>query len=230
MRVLIGGLKKSSLLDYPDKISAIVFMQGCNFNCGYCHNPGLLNSKEEVHTITSFFEFLEKRKNKLDGVVISGGEATLQQDLIPFIQKIKQMGFLVKLDTNGSKPHVLDELVQKKLVDYIAMDIKAPFEKYSFVTRVNIDIDDIKRSIEIVMNSNIDYEFRTTILSSQLSFNDFEKIGEMIKGAKKYYLQKFEVQSEINDSTLKLEETYSACEFEKIKEIMKKYVQFVDVR
>ena len=174
MRVLIGGLKKTSLLDYPNKISAIVFMQGCNFNCGYCHNPKLLNSKEEVHTVTSFFEFLEKRKNKLDGIVISGGEATLQPDLIPFIKKIKDMGFLVKLDTNGSKFFVLEELLNNKLVDYIAMDIKAPFDKYSFISRVNVNIDDIKKSINIIMNSNVDYEFRTTVVSSQLDFCDFE--------------------------------------------------------
>lgn len=232
MRLLIGGLKKTSLLDYPDKISAIVFMQGCNFNCGYCHNPGLLSkiSKNDIYSTDVFFEFLNKRKGKLDGVVITGGEATLQPDLKPFIQSIKNMGFLVKLDTNGYKPDILENLLADNLLDYIAMDIKAPLEKYSSIVRIDTDVSKIQKSIDIIMSSNVDYEFRTTVLSSMLSFEDFEKIAVLIKGAKKYYLQKFAAESEINDMNLFNNKTYSDEEFFKLKSMLNKYINFVDVR
>lgn len=228
MRFIIGGIQKTSLLDYPDKISAIVFTQGCNFNCGYCHNPELLNSKKDICSTDVFFEFLEKRKGKLDGVVITGGEATLQLDLLEFIKKIKELGFLVKLDTNGYKPDVLEEALT--LVDYVAMDIKAPLEKYSQITNVNVDTTKIKKSIELIMQSGIDYEFRTTVLKSQLIFEDFEKIANLIKGAKKYYLQRFEAKFQINDETLKTQTSYSNEEFEPIIKLLKKQIQKVELR
>lgn len=228
MRFIIGGIQKTSLLDYPDKISAIVFTQGCNFNCGYCHNPELLNSKKDICSPDVFFEFLEKRKGKLDGVVITGGEATLQIDLLPFIKEIKSRGFLVKLDTNGYKPDVLKETL--KLVDYVAMDIKAPLEKYSQITNTEVDTTKIKNSIELIMKSNVDYEFRTTVLKSQLTFEDFEQIAELIKGAKRYYLQKFEASSEINDEKLRTQKSYSNKEFETIIELLKKQIPNVELR
>lgn len=228
MRFIIGGIQKTSLLDYPDKISAIVFTQGCNFNCGYCHNPELLNSKKDIYSTDVFFEFLEKRKGKLDGVVITGGEATLQADLIPFIKEVKSRGFAVKLDTNGYKPEVLEEAL--KLVDYVAMDIKAPLEKYSQITKVEIDTTKIKKSIELIMQSDIDYEFRTTVLKSQLNFEDFEEIAELIKGAKKYYLQKFEAKTQINDENLKTQTSYSNEEFEPIIKMLKKQIKNVELR
>ena len=210
----IGGVQKTSLLDFPDKISAIVFTQGCNFRCGYCHNPELIVLRNEpAWTTAGFFEFLETRKGKLDGVVITGGEPSLQNDLIDFIKDVKSMGFLVKLDTNGTFPDKL----QKSLpyIDYIAMDIKAPLYKYSEITRVNVNCENIQKSIDIIMNCGIDYEFRTTVLKSQLTFGDFEKIGQLIKGAKKYYLQKF-VASKTLDESLMNEITYSNEEFEEI--------------
>lgn len=228
MQFIIGGIQKTSLLDYPDKISAIVFTQGCNFNCGYCHNPELLNSKKDICSPDVFFEFLEKRKGKLDGVVITGGEATLQIDLLPFIKEIKSRGFLVKLDTNGYKPDVLKETL--KFVDYVAMDIKAPLEKYSQITNTEVDTTKIKNSIELIMKSNVDYEFRTTVLKSQLTFEDFEQIAELIKGAKRYYLQKFEASSEINDEKLRTQKSYSNKEFEPIIELLKKQIPNVELR
>ena len=228
LRFIIGGVQKTSLLDFPDKISAIVFAQGCNFNCGYCHNPDLLNPKKDIYSTDVFFEFLEKRKGKLDGVVITGGEATLQPDLIPFIKEVKTKGFAVKLDTNGYRPDVLKEAI--KYVDYVAMDIKAPLEKYSLVTKVNIDTDKIKESINIILNSDIDYEFRTTLLKSKLSYDDFEEIAKLIKGAKRYYLQKFEASSTINDEKLKDETSYSDDEFKEIISILKKHINFCEVR
>lgn len=221
MRFIIGGIQRTSLLDFPDKISAIVFTQGCNFNCGYCHNPDLLNSKKDIYSTDVFFEFLDKRKGKLDGVVITGGEATLQPDLIPFIKEVKSRGFLVKLDTNGYRPDVLKEALE--LVDYIAMDIKAPLEKYSEITNTQIDVEKIKKSINLLRTSNVPYEFRTTVMKSQLSYEDFKKIGELIKGTETYFLQKFEAKTEINDETLKNEVSYSNEEFKEIIDLLKEY-------
>ncbi len=221
MRFIIGGIQKTSLLDFPDKISAIVFTQGCNFNCGYCHNPDLLNSKKDIFSTDVFFEFLEKRKGKLDGVVITGGEATLQPDLIPFIKEIKSRGFLVKLDTNGYRPDVLEQALE--LVDYVAMDIKAPLEKYSDITNTKIETEKILKSIKLLQTSNVPYEFRTTVMKSQLSYDDFKKIGELIKGTQHYFLQKFEAKTAINDETLKTEVSYSNEEFKVIIDILKEY-------
>lgn len=223
----IGGIQKTSLLDFPDKISAIVFTQGCNFRCGYCHNPELIVLKNELLSCEEFFEFLKTRKGKLDGVVITGGEPCLQNDLIDFIKQVKSMGFLVKLDTNGTMPEVLKSALS--YVDYVAMDIKAPIEKYSDIVRVKINPNKIRESISLIVNSGVDYEFRTTVVKSQLSYEDFGKIGELIKGAKRYYLQKF-VPSKTLDETLKNETTYSTEEFEHIKNILNKYVDDVSLR
>lgn len=231
MQFIIGGLKKTSLLDYPHKISAIVFTQGCNFRCGYCHNPGLLKgSKSDSISLESFFEFLSKRQGKLDGVVITGGEPTLQKDLICFIEQIKKMGFLVKLDTNGSNPDVIRKLLADGLIDYIAMDIKAPLDKYHLITNVQLDVEKISQSISLIMGSVIDYEFRTTVISSQLSFNDFNEIGKIISGAKRYFLQKFEVKTEILDNSLSFEKSYSDEEFNLIINLLKKYIDVVGLR
>ncbi len=228
MRFIIGGIQRTSLLDFPDKISAIVFTQGCNFNCGYCHNPDLLNSKKDIYSTDVFFEFLDKRKGKLDGVVITGGEATLQPDLIPFIKEVKSRGFLVKLDTNGYRPEVIEQALP--LIDYIAMDIKAPLKKYSEITKVDINTEKIKQSIQLIMTSNVSYEFRTTVLKSQLDYTDFEEIGKLIQNAEKYYLQKFEAKTAINDETLKEEQTYSNEEFNEIIETLKRYIKKVELR
>ncbi len=224
----IGGVQKTSLLDYPDKISAIVFTYGCNFRCGYCHNPELIVMKNEpAWTIAGFFEFLKTRTGKLDGVGVTGGEPCLQQGLIDFIKQIKDMGFLVKLDTNGTFPSVLKEVLP--FVDYIAMDIKAPLYKYKTITKVNIDTEKIKESINIIMNSGIDYEFRTTVVKSQLNMEDFEAIGELIKGAEKYYLQKF-VPSKILDPNLISEKTYSDNEFCEIIKILSNDIKSIMLR
>ena len=227
---IIGGIQKITLLDYPQKIASIVFTQGCNFCCGYCHNPELLTSENEnLYSPEEYLEFLKTRKGKLDGVVITGGEPTIQSGLKNYIKAIKELGFLVKLDTNGTNPQILKELLEENLIDYIAMDIKAPLEKYSVVTRVNTDTKRIEESINIILNSSIDYEFRTTVIKSQLSEQDFEQIGKLIKGAKKYYLQKF-VPSKILNENLRTEETYTNEEFTHICEKLKKYVKVTDFR
>ena len=227
---IIGGIQKTTLTDFPKKVAAIVFTQGCNFRCGYCHNPELLNfTSTEQYKISDFIEFLKTRKGKLDGVVITGGEPTLQTGLYNFIKAVKSLGFAIKLDTNGTNPDILKKLINDCLLDYIAMDIKSPLEKYSKIINVDIDISKIKKSINIIKESNIDYEFRTTVLKSQLSYDDFEKIGKLLYGAKRYYLQKF-VCSKIYDKNLQNETSYTNAEFDKICNILKKYIKFVDYR
>lgn len=217
--MIIGGLQKTSLLDFPEKIAAIVFTMGCNFRCGYCHNPELINGEAKIEEV---FEFLKTRQGKLDGVVITGGEPCLQKDLPEFIKQVKELGFAVKLDTNGSFPEMLEKVLPD--LDYVAMDIKAPLEKYSQIVNVDVDTSKIMKSIEILKNGGVDYEFRTTVVKSQLSFEDFEKIGQLIQGAPRYYLQKF-VASKILDKSLENEKTYSTEEFERIIDILKPYVK-----
>ena len=226
----LGGIQKNSLIDFPQKVAAIVFTQGCNFRCGYCHNPELLEFSEKTDfDANCFFNFLKTRIGKLDGVVITGGEPTLQSDLYDFIKEIKALGFAVKLDTNGTNPVVTEKLLKENLLDYIAMDIKAPLEKYREITDVNVDTKKIKQSIKLIMNSFIDYEFRTTVLKSQLSFEDFNNIGEMIKGSKKYYLQKFQA-SKIYNTKLITAVTYSDEELNSICDMLRKNISFVDYR
>lgn len=217
--MIIGGLQKTSLLDFPEKIAAIVFTMGCNFRCGYCHNPELITGGVKIEEV---FEFLKTRQGKLDGVVITGGEPCLQKDLPEFIKQVKELGFAVKLDTNGSFPEMLEKVLPD--LDYVAMDIKAPLEKYSQIVNVDVDTSKILKSIEILKNGGVDYEFRTTVVKSQLSFEDFEKIGQLIQGAPRYYLQKF-VASKILDKGLENEKTYSTEEFERIIDILKPYVK-----
>jgi pyruvate formate lyase activating enzyme len=229
MSFTIGGLQKTSLLDYPDKISCIVFTCNCNFRCGYCHNPELFAQKSPALTVPDFFNFLKTRKGKLDAVVITGGEPTLQSGLKEFAKKIKESDFLIKLDTNGTNPKVIEDMLDENLLDYIAMDIKAPLEKYQKIANAPCNTLKIQKSIDLIMNSGIDYEFRTTVVKSQLNFEDFQKIGELIKGAEKYYLQKF-IPSKILDNSLYGEKSYSNEEFEKICKMLKKYVQEVDFR
>lgn len=230
MSFKLAGLQKTTFIDYPEKIACIVFTQGCNFRCGYCHNPELFEHKEPVLSVPAFFEFLNKRKGKLDGVVITGGEPTLHgKDLIEFIKEVKSLGFLVKLDTNGTHPDVLQELLNENLLDYIAMDIKAPLAKYKTITQTDIDTKIIKKSIDMIMNSGVDYEFRTTIVKSQLSVEDLRQIGELIQGAKRYYMQKF-LATKILDETLMSEESYTDEEFKNLRTILEEYVDFVDYR
>lgn len=230
MSFKLAGLQKTTFIDYPEKIACIVFTQGCNFRCGYCHNPELFENKEPVLSVPAFFEFLNKRKGKLDGVVITGGEPTLHgKDLIEFIKEVKSFGFLVKLDTNGTHPDVLQELLNENLLDYIAMDIKAPLTKYKTITQTDIDTKIIKKSIDMIMNSGVDYEFRTTIVKSQLSVEDLRQIGELIQGAKRYYMQKF-LATKILDETLMSEESYTDEEFKNLRTILEEYVDFVDYR
>ena len=185
----IFGLDKFSLLDYPGKVSAIIFLSGCNMNCSYCYNSDLIKMSESNYSEDKIFEFLNSRVDKIDGVVITGGEPTLNNDLYDFIEKIKKIGFLVKLDTNGSNPETIKKLIDNNLIDYVAMDIKTSLNKYNSVTNVNIDINKIIESIDLIKSSKIDHEFRTTVYNIHVE-NDLIEIAKMISPSK-YFLQDF---------------------------------------
>lgn len=193
--MIFGGLQKTTLIDYPKKVAATVFTVGCNFYCPFCHNPELVNpiliKKQPIISEKEVLEFLKERQGMLEALCITGGEPTLQKDLKNFIKKVKKLNYLVKLDTNGSNPFILKELIKEKLVDYVAMDIKAPLEKYHLYTKGVNFTQEIKHSINILKNSSIDYEFRTTLDPLNLTENDILKIAELIKGAEAYYLQRF---------------------------------------
>lgn len=195
--MLIAGLNKTTLLDYPGRVAATVFTGGCNFRCPFCHNAGLVltPSSAEMYSEEDVFSFLQKRKNVLQGVCITGGEATLQADLPEFVSRIKALGYAVKLDTNGYKPEVLKDLLVANLLDYVAMDIKNCPEKYELTAGVKLDTEQIKKSVAILKSAGIDYEFRTTIVKEFHQREDMIKLGEWIKGCPKYYLQQF-VESE----------------------------------
>lgn len=228
---MIGGLQKFSLIDYPGKVSAIIFTIGCNFRCGYCYNQDLIVPSQFRKTmqIYDIYTFLKSRIGKIDAVCITGGEPTLHKDLRNFILYIKEMGFLVKLDSNGTRPEILQNLIKENLIDYFAMDIKAPFIKYKDITKYDININKIKQSIKIIMNSNIDYEFRTTIEKSMLTKKDLIMIADQIKGAKKYYLQRF-VNNDSENSDLSNLSSYSKSELEELIPEIKNRVDFCQVR
>jgi pyruvate formate lyase activating enzyme len=226
--VRLGGLVKSSLIDYPSRVSCVVFTQGCNFRCGFCHNPDLIPGGEGTLSEIEFFEFLETRRGKLDGVVITGGEPTIQADLTEFIRRIKDHGFSVKLDTNGSNPEVLRSLITEELIDFVAMDIKGPLEKYSQISRFD-DTDKIKESIKIILNSGLPHEFRTTVLPTFHELSDFDKIGELIKGAQRYAIQGF--RGEVTfDKALSNAAKFTREDLLAISGILDKYVNEVFIR
>lgn len=227
----IGDIQRFSLIDYPGRICAIVFTQGCNFRCPYCHNPELVipSLYREAMAEDKVFSFLEKRRGKLDAVNITGGEPTLQPDLIEFIKRVRSLGYMVKIDTNGSFPEVLRELIDGKLLDYIAMDVKAPLEKYGEVTGSSIAPENIAESIKLIMDSGIDYEFRTTIVKSLLTERDIEKIGILTGGARCHVLQKF-VPSKTLDPGFMNEGTHTDEEICNMKENLERLVQSVIIR
>lgn len=190
----IGGFIKSSLIEYPGLISAAVFTQGCNFRCPYCHNPELVEPSLFSESISEdeIISFLGKRKNLLDGVVITGGEPTIHQELPCFLQRVKSLGLKTKLDTNGTNPGMILELICSNLIDYIAMDVKAPFDHYQEVCGVNLSTEAIQTSMDILSNSEIDVEFRTTAMEALHTEDDIVRIGQMIPEGKRFYLQRFE--------------------------------------
>jgi len=231
-QMVIGGIQRFSLIDYPGKISAIVFTRGCNFRCPYCHNPELVDPNRYVDALEEkqLWEFLQRRQHKLDAVVITGGEPTLQEDLRPFLEKIRKMGFLIKLDTNGSNPGVLKNLLSENLLDYVAMDIKAPLEKYSEVARIPVAVENIEESIMLIRESHVSHEFRTTIAKNILSEEDVVSIAKMLRGEKLYFLQNCVPTKVLDPHFLAEFVPYTREELQNMAQLAQSYVEKCLVR
>jgi len=226
----IGGFQKTTLLDFPDTISAIIWTNDCNFRCPFCYNKNLVFGKAESIPEKEIISFLEKRKGLIEGIVISGGEPFLQKDLIDFIKRVKNIGYLIKIDTNGSFPLKIKQLFDEELIDYISMDIKAPKNKYNQLSGVNVAILKIEKSIELIKDRAPNYEFRTTFVPKLLKKEDVIEIGKWLEGAEKYYLQQFKnnpplVSSEFNDIA-----PYPKEYVIETLEAIKPFFKFCDVR
>lgn len=225
----IGGLRKTTLIDYPGQVAATVFLTGCNFRCSFCYSSELVLpekiKKQPKISEKELFDFLRKRRGLLEGIVICGGEPTCNEDLPEFIRKIKEMGFSVKLDTNGSNPEMLKKLIDEKLVDYVAMDIKAPKEKYDKITGVKVRVQNIEESIRILKEGTVDYEFRITVVPTLHSREDIIEIAKWIGPAKRFFLQNFRAEKTI-DSNL---EKVKPCPIEFLKELKKEISPYFEI-
>lgn len=226
----ISGIQKLTLLDFPGKLACTVFTSGCNFRCPFCHNASLVLPGMSEHIDESeVFSFLKKREGILEGVCITGGEPCLQSDLESFIEKVKALGFSVKLDTNGSFPEKLSVLLEKGLLDYVAMDIKTSPERYAEVTGVTNEsfFENVKKSVELLKECGIPHEFRTTTAKELQNAEDFLKIGQWLKGEKRYFLQQYESSGELvgNEMT-----PYEKEELEEFKKLMENFVEDVEIR
>lgn len=219
----LAGLEKNTLMDFPDKVACIVFTHGCNFRCPYCHNSQILEDGEAGLSEEQFFSFLNKRQGLLDGVVVTGGEPCIHKDISEFVEKIKNLGFLVKLDTNGYFPGVLEKMIEKKLIDYITMDVKNDLENYSDACGVSLDKDKIKRSIELIKNSGIDHEFRTTVVPGLHNKENMKKISELISNSNRFFIQNFIPKNCYNPEYNK-KRPYDESVLEEFKEICEKNV------
>ncbi len=230
MSLQIKGLQKTTLIDYPDKIACTIFLPKCNFRCGFCYNSDLVVDYDLLPTISTaeIIDFLEKKKKWLDAVVFTGGEPTLHTELPEFIKMIKKMDFLIKLDTNGTAPEMLKELIDANLVDYIAMDIKAPLEKYDKIANVKVDKEKIQQSINLL--KNINSELRLTCVPTLHSKEDIKKIGEWLKGNKVLFIQQFQAKEKMIDKKLLSVKPFSKQELEEFKNILRPYFQKVEIR
>ena len=224
----IQGLQKTTLLDYPEHVAATVFLGGCNMRCPFCHNMNIVTAADPLFSEEYIMEFLSKRLGILDGVCITGGEPTLYTGLPDFIRQIKELGYLVKLDTNGTNPDVLKTLTDDKLVDYVAMDIKSSPEYYGRACGIeHIDFSLIKESIGILMNGKCDYEFRTTAVAEFLNETAVRDIGKMIKGAGHYYLQGYVESEYVPDKSVHAVPVETLREYQ---QILSGYVNHVALR
>ena len=224
----ICGLQKLTLLDFPGRLACTVFLGGCNFKCPYCYNTSLIDASRAKTLINEedFLSFLDSRKGKLQGVAITGGEPLLNPDIRNFIIKIRERGFLVKLDTNGSFPERLEALIDEGLVDYVAMDIKNVYGKYSITVGANVNLEKIKQSIDILLSNKVDYEFRTTVIKEFHDIEDFNVIGKMIKGTKNYFIQNFQDK----DSVFGHFNPLTHEELEQCLEVVKQYIPNAKLR
>ena len=224
--VPVGGIQKLSLVDFPGHVAAALFTAGCNMRCGYCHNPELVLPERLAPSIPidDIMLFLKSRVGRLDGVVVSGGEPTIHDDLPELIRRIKELGYDVKLDSNGTRPEMIRQLISDRLIDFVAMDIKGPLEKYQEIAARPIDLEAIQETIALLIDSGLEHEFRTTIVREQLEPEDFYKVGELVKGAKRFALQHFlpgtTLSPQFHTAT-----TFTDAEFDQAKNIMEGYVE-----
>ena len=225
----IHGLQKMTLLDFPGHVACTVFLGGCDFRCPFCHNFELVDgTAEPLMDDGEFFSFLEKRRGLLDGVAVTGGEPCLRPGLPDFFAWVRDLGFMTKLDTNGFHPEALRTLFGRGLVDYVAMDIKNSPEKYAATCGLeSVELSPIRESISVIMESGVDYEFRTTVIDEFHEASDFDAVGEMIRGAKKYFIQPFADRDSVPFGNLHAPSREKLAEFEATA---KKYVGFVSIR
>lgn len=230
--LVFKGIQKTTLIDYPKKVACTLFLPKCNFRCPFCYNPLLVLEGETGVSIPEkqAFSFLDERKNFLDAVCITGGEPLLHSGLLGFCKKAKEKGFLVKADTNGSMPQELKRLIDGKAVDYIAMDIKAPLEKYDASAGVQVDKKAIQESVALVKESGLEYEFRMTAVPALHSAGDLLAIGEWLRGSRKFFLQQFNPSVPLLDKKLEGSKTYSNEELQKFAASLQKFFGEVGVR
>lgn len=221
------GLEKNSVIEWPGKVVSVAYTGRCNFRCPYCQNSDLVLEPDELPSIDGedIIEYLVSKRKWIDGLMITGGEPTLHQSLLNFCKKVKEEGFDVGIETNGSNPKMIEKLLEEKVIDYIGMDIKAPFEgeKYSKSIGVEIEgiLEKVQRCMEILRNSEIEYEYRTTVVPEILEFKDLEKVAERVSEHEKYYLQQFNPKNALKERFRELE-PYREEELEKFKEILAK--------
>jgi len=226
----IKGFQTTTLIDYPGRIASIVFIGGCNLNCGFCYNVDLISGHEKTKNIDpkEILLNVKERKGYIDGVVITGGEPLMYPEIVGFVKDLKARGLCVKIDTNGTNPELLKEIIE--LVDYVAMDIKGVLDKYSVIAGVECDINEIKKSIEILKNSSVEYEFRMTVLPKYHSLDDMKEISKMLQGSKKFAIQQFRNDVKLLDMSLHKEKQYSKEELEGFKKILEKDIEIVEIR
>lgn len=229
----IAGLQKLSLIDYPGRIAVVVFFPGCNFLCPFCQNPDLVDPKKFNKNLfikeKDFFDFLKKRKGLLEGVCLTGGEPTIQPDLLPFIKEIKKQGFLVKLDTNGYQPEILEKILKEGLVDFAAMDIKSSPEKYSLAVGKKINLDNVSKSVDLLKSGKMECEFRTTAVPGLIGKNEIKKICQWLKGSPAFALQQFKPEKTLDKEWQKII-PYSLVEMKEMFEIAQSYFEKVELR
>lgn len=228
----IKGLIKTSIVDFPGKVATVVFTGGCNFRCPYCHNVDLVLRPESLPDITvgEVFRLLAERQGFVDGVVITGGEPTLQSDLADFVRELKSLGLSVKLDTNGYRPRSIQLLLQDRLLDYVAMDVKGAPEKYPLVAGRRIEIERIENSLQLILASEIEYEFRTTAVPGMVTVQDVETIARSIAGARRYVIQQFRSSSSTLSPQIAKMDPYPVTVLEEMADAAQRWVSDVSIR
>ena len=227
----IKGFQKTSLIDFKPYITSVVFVGGCSFRCKYCYNPDLVLNPDTLPDIPEreIFDYIEAKKTFIDAVCITGGEPCIYEDLIDFCRKLKEKGFLVKLNTNGSRPEILKKLIDDRLIDKVSMDIKSCLDNYNEVAGVEVDKFTILKSIELIMNSGVDYSFNTTAIPGIVDKKEIFKITKIIKNAKKYNINSFISNKKLIGKELENSRTFSKQELEELKKIAEEHIEKVEL-